>query len=206
MDAPFNIFENKIDYAILGRIRCEFFQQVPVLIKEKKEAQSIQNGYIVLGLLAGCVYHVDHLLHETAHLIEIDDERVLEPGWGLKYGTWIEFPGHKDGGWYEALTPQHIEREIRVCAIQWMLVQHFRTGTNLSQMTASCIYLPDTFTVNQLAPNHSFEPFETEFHQFFQTQVGQLAQTLSFNSLQAEWQRKMKMLKEQSPQAVEFLS
>jgi hypothetical protein len=60
--------------------------------------------------------------------------------------------------------------------------------------------------VNQLAPNNSFKPFESQLHQFFQTQVSQLAQMLSFNSLQAEWQRKMKMLKERSPQAVEFLA
>ena len=82
----------------------------------KLEGQVVRDGVVVLGWRAGPDTDVRHLLHEMAHLVEIDDARAGEPGWGLRLGRWRSLMGHH---WREFRTSAPIRRELRVGAYQF---------------------------------------------------------------------------------------
>jgi hypothetical protein len=65
-------------------------------------------------------------IHELSHLVEIDDSRALDPdGWGLKGGTYESTDPFTGRDYYEYRTDAHIQRELRVYAIQSQFSQYF---------------------------------------------------------------------------------
>jgi hypothetical protein len=64
------------------------------------------------------------LTHEIAHLLEIDDSRALDPfGWGLQHGTYFETGSRV--GFHTYQTDAHLQRELRVYAIQSKFHEYF---------------------------------------------------------------------------------
>lgn len=63
--------------------------------------------------------------HEMGHVIDIDDRRVLEPGFGLRMGKWVDCAASRNGGFWEVVTGDAIRREIHVSAIQATIVEHW---------------------------------------------------------------------------------
>ena len=69
--------------------------------------QDVRDGTLILGTRCGFKnLEVNSLIHELAHLVEIDYARVFKPAWGFKFPE--DFPE----------TTQGTRREIRTIAIQ----------------------------------------------------------------------------------------
>ena len=103
---------------------------------------------VIIGTRAGPKNQLYNVLHELAHFIEIDENRCNKPGWGLKYGKWVDNPfprPYSPAGWHEYSTDQHIRREIRVWAYQANLHQHFGLKVDFEDLAEAALYLPDFF-------------------------------------------------------------
>jgi hypothetical protein len=197
----FTFFDDKVDHEILCRITDEFFNNEVLAVDPELESACTINGKLTFGTLAGCLYHVQHLLHEMSHFLDIDDARVLDPGWGLRYGEWVHCSFSRQGGWYAVKTAQHIQREIKVHAFQWVLSQYFGMPEIIEEMTSAVPYLPDTALV-KLLPEWTFghvpyAEFDRTFHKFFTEQVFKTSQSITIDSIKLEWSRKVKYLQDQ---------
>lgn len=80
------------------------------------EGQQVEDGFLTLGCRAGPGISVKNLLHEMSHFTEIDDARVMSPGWGLRVGKMHHMFGKT---WFECGTGECIRRELRVGAFQY---------------------------------------------------------------------------------------
>lgn len=110
---------------------------------------SMPRGRLWLGMCAGTKEpKLSNLLHEMAHFIEIDDRRCGMYGWGLKLPRIVGTSRY--GINYDSFkTDQHIRREIRVCAVQLNLAQHFAISDKelgLEYLANTLTLLPDTHT------------------------------------------------------------
>lgn len=94
----------------------------------------VERNYLLFGGRAVSYHEPEmfNVIHEMAHLIEIDDARAITPGWGLQAGTWKEIPGLWSGR--EAQTAQCIEREVRVMAIQAVITEHLGFAVDYHEM------------------------------------------------------------------------
>lgn len=117
----------------------------PIRIETSLEGQKVENGTIFIGSRAGPSSNLDNILHELAHFIEIDEKRMDQHGWGLKYGKWVDspFPNRYCSGWYELTTDKHIQREIRVWAYQANLLKYFKLPVDFQDLAEIAPYLPD---------------------------------------------------------------
>lgn len=98
----------------------------------------VVKGRQTLGLRLGPVKReLDALFHEIGHFIEIDDARICVSGWGLVYGTEIDF-GHRVVQEYQSC--QGTQREVRVCVIQSLLQEHFGLDPDVTS-TLNSLYL-----------------------------------------------------------------
>lgn len=89
-----------------------------------------------IGYMNGFLFEpdLDNALHELAHCIELPSKRITINGWGFKYGKLYNKGTPYEC--YEPQTPQHIEREIRVWAIQYRLYEYLHlTFTELVDST-----------------------------------------------------------------------
>lgn len=84
-----------------------------------KGRSRVVNGNLIFGAVTG---EPDDILHEMAHMVEIDDARCLDPGWGLTLPP-VEVCGRT---YFEASTFSPCAREIRVFGIQRVLSEYLR--------------------------------------------------------------------------------
>ena len=198
--------------SLLASIEAAFFNSNPFLrLDVDVEGQTVDdNGVVTLGCRAGPERDVWSLLHEMSHLVEIDDERANQPGWGLNYGRYVYIPGiHRGGGWYEMCTGQAVRREMRVGAFQYHL------GVELGFYTDLDAYVTYYADISRHLPSDSLCAFASEedcykpcdvvesgrvvdYNAACQKVLRQLIaeDTYRFPSFQAEWERKNTLLKE----------
>jgi hypothetical protein len=138
------IFHNDVvDLEMLHDIR----QMVdPLEVDVNVNGQDIRNGRVVVGCKAGPLVAISHLLHEVCHFIEIDNRRVLKWGWGLKYGKTVPNPyptAYAPSYFQEFRTDQHIQRETRVWAMQYVLSKSVNVEVDAYNLAGSAKYLPE---------------------------------------------------------------
>lgn len=76
------------------------------------EGQAVLDNIIYVGDRAGPGRGIYNLCHEICHFVEIDDKRMMMPGWGIHAPTEYLFGRII----YEPVTMQITEREMRACA------------------------------------------------------------------------------------------
>lgn len=81
------------------------------------EGQRIRDsGAVALGSRCGPdAFDLPALIHEMAHLVEIDDRRVTHYGWGLRITTCVVVANRR---YEEPVSIQAVRRELRVLAFQ----------------------------------------------------------------------------------------
>ena len=140
------IFTHDISEETLKDIQS-FIQPLQIEIDLEGQKITDENNEIVIGCRAGPDQSLENVLHEFGHFIEIDDKRMNKPGWGLKYGKWVNSPcpNRYCSGWYELTTDKHIQREIRVWAFQANLLKHFKLTIDFLDLAGAAPYLPDFY-------------------------------------------------------------
>jgi len=119
-----------------------YFQDSPIRIGERAEGNPVEDGILTLGMRAGPQICLTNLIHEMCHLVEIDDERMLISGWGLRTPE-VYVPGRYSHMASVPISWQPIKREVRVIALQWQLQQSIGiTGTKREALSAM-EYMPD---------------------------------------------------------------
>ena len=109
-----------------------WFRLSPDVVLDINEVVGGESGVVEpdRGVVIGCrsTYGAEpeygNGFHEMAHMIDIDDRRVRQPGWGLKFGKWVSFASSYSSGCYEMQTDAGIRREVRVMAIQAVITEH----------------------------------------------------------------------------------
>lgn len=117
-----------IDYCKLERIYEDWFQPYQDVVGiDIQGYNSIQENRFLFGAQQGAPGpDLFHLLHEMAHMVEIDAKRCHYTNWGLKYGKEYYFGGQYARTIYEMSSPLAVEREIRVMGIQLILNRHYQ--------------------------------------------------------------------------------
>lgn len=144
------------------------------------EGSTIDRGRLVLGMRAGPNISINHLLHEMAHLVEIDDERCFAPSWGLR-GK--EFPR----------TFQATEREMRVGAIQIVLGDIVGVPQPSSYVATAWHFLPDWHMWRLWR-----DVAESEVAPAMALEIERQARLLTKQGVLSEWARKCRILGEKA--------
>lgn len=96
-----------------------------VVVSWPLETSGVEGGVLRLGGYERISGNVAMTAHEMAHLVEIDDRRATQGGFGLRYKRTVTFPPtrYSSGIYPEPLTPQGVERECRVIAISQRILE-----------------------------------------------------------------------------------
>jgi len=125
--------------AVRERIEREFFRNAAVRLEWNLEGQKIENNLPVIGARAGPEIKAWNLLHEMAHFVEIDDDRMCSYGWGLRVPEVFVY----DRMCVEPTTTQMTKREIRVIAFQRNVMVYLGMEEPASKSVNSLHFLPD---------------------------------------------------------------
>ena len=106
------------DEALLNAINERYFTSPRVVPVIGLEGQRVTERAVELGLRAGPSLTIEALLHEMAHLVEIDDQRCTSHGWGFNYGKEVVVAGQS---FFEFSNDASVRRELRVWAFQYAL-------------------------------------------------------------------------------------
>ena len=123
---------------IRNKIKADFFYDAPVLLDNDVQGQRVVDGKVIIGPRAGPESCYTNLVHEMAHLVEIDIDRINQHGWGLRYGKYWEIYGQSG---YEPQTDQAVCREARVWALQLNLLQEYGVKIHATEIVSSAVYL-----------------------------------------------------------------
>lgn len=169
----------------LLEVTNQFFKSSPIRIEEKVEGNKIEGTTLILGCRAGPSLDVDNLLHEMAHLIEINDKRILSWNWGLQYPE-VELLGRV---FYEPNTIQGLNRELRVFAIQKHLFE-------ICEISVSADYWEKKAKILEWLQDFYLIPTARENRNLWcQQEMEKLYKKYSKNDLLIEWDRKNQLLK-----------
>lgn len=130
----------------LIKLEKEFLNTNFVQFEEGFQGQNVlEDGTIVIGNRAGPTtwadsFKIDNLIHEMAHLVEIDDARMRCHGWGLKVPEVFVF----NRMCCEPTTKQITERELRVMAYQLNVMDHIGVECDTDDAVRALENLADT--------------------------------------------------------------
>lgn len=127
---------------LFKRLQKLFFKDNTVIIKIRKEGQSLYGNKFVLGCRAGPQINITNLFHEMAHLAEREEDKLLQKpsyAWGFSFGKPWEI-GNFSG--FEPSTDASVRREIRVWAYQWSLQRQFGIKDSIYNTIRPIVYLP----------------------------------------------------------------
>lgn len=119
-------------------VEAEFFTGHAVQLKWDTSQQGI-DGTVALGGRAGPEVSIVNLCHEMAHFVEIDDARCVTEGWGLIVPQQFVY----DRMCCNPVTHQGTDREIRVAAYQYHLLQYLGIYRTPAYLVSSFHFLPD---------------------------------------------------------------
>lgn len=125
------------------RMLEEFFVGSPIQIEwDFHGTQKVHNKTLIFGPWAGPAQCITHVMHEMAHLAEIDDARILEHGWGLRMPE-VYIPGRYSHMAAVPTTYQASLRECRTIAMQWHLQNHLGIEETPREAITSLKWMPD---------------------------------------------------------------
>ena len=191
------------------KLEKEFLNTNFVQFEEGCQGQKVlDDGIIIIGNRAGSIdwpdsYLVSNLVHEMAHLVEIDDARMRCYGWGLKYPeVWVY-----NRMCIEPTTKQITERELRVAAYQVNVLDYLGVENSVDDITSPLDYVADTCFVPL---EDGREPFGDNYEtvkaeninikasqqRWRVNQVNSLRKEYTLERFISEWHRKIKWMNE----------
>jgi hypothetical protein len=123
----------------MDRVTKEFFEGTPLTWNWRLEGARVVEGALTFGCRAGPESSVVNLAHEMGHFVEIEDERMLHFGWGLRVPE-VEVLGQIC---VEPRTHQMTDREIRVIAFQKNLLDYLGVEETVEELVSSMTFMPD---------------------------------------------------------------
>lgn len=171
-----------------------FAANCPVIVEEDMEGQRIEENRLYLGMRAGPSQCIRFLIHEMAHLVEIDDARMLVRGWGLHLPK-IYIPGRYSHMVPVPITHQASLRECRVIALAWHLQNFLGIKESAREMVGSLEYMPDYENVVPYETGMSLNEIDNLRMNFLANKVIEYANKYSITFFVIEWFRKMELLK-----------
>lgn len=183
---------------ILAARNIEFwFEDTKLSWKTNVQGNKITQNGMVLGCRAGPNINFGNLLHEMAHFIEINDERCLEPNWGLSV------PEQYIAGRivYEPTSYQPTCREIRTHAIQCVLARHFQVnfdameiGETLERFMPDNIWAPKYWGLPSWSDKSiEYADLRKEIVKCIANKIEELSKEYKIDALYQEWRRKCKI-------------
>lgn len=173
------------------------------LVPEISAQRIEEDRTVVIGAVAGPKLCATHALHEMAHLVEIDTRRMGMFGWGLRIINKQVIMGQV---YYEPLTHQITDRELRVIALQASVAPHLGLDFDIEDWAESLVYLSDTAFVpieDGSAPygensTHGLEYAEIGASQqrWRVAQVHEYMKTYTAEFFFTEWERRLKLLEQ----------
>ena len=161
----------------------EFIQQSRVKVGTN-EGQKVMDNNLVLGTKSGPKHHcIEALIHEMAHLIEIDDERALKNGWGFSYGKPQEVLGRI---YHEPQTYQATMREVKATVIQSKIYAVIGLNYDIKNLLSPLKFMDDFF----LVPG---EKEEERLDFLYQTSL-ELSKSIATEWVINEWKRKQGLI------------
>lgn len=163
------------------------------------EGQRVDNdGVIFVGNRAGGL-HVSNLAHELSHFVEIDDARMQIYGWGLRRPEIWVF----DRMCCEPTTMKMIERELRVIAYQFNLLESLGSPTQARGFVSSLRFMPDFLYVpledGRAAYGDDADEMDSRAKdesriRWMARRVEELRSTHTLERFDSEWTRKINLL------------
>lgn len=127
---------------------AKLFDNSPVSFDPNLSGQALDNNNnFVLGGRAGPEISVCNLVHEMAHLAELDIQRLLQKpsyGWGFKHGRFWQIGRHTG---FESTTDQSVRREMRVWAYQLSVEKEFGIKNEGAKRLVSSVVFMEAFTL-----------------------------------------------------------
>jgi len=142
---------------------------------------------LVFGPWAGPRRCPTHVIHEMAHLAEINDRRILIHGWGLRLPEVYISAGQYSRMCCEPTTWQATQRETRVIAYQMGVEEEMGIGSSVEESVQSLVFMADWW----LVPGKD----NKERLSFVAETVTELRKTFTLERFKAEWVRKNALLK-----------
>lgn len=119
----------------------EFFFTNSLVSLGCHEGQRVIDNKVILGTRLGpetnCLQGV---AHEMAHLLEIDNKRMIKSGWGFKYGKKIQIMGQV---FHEPLTYQASLRECRTFAFEMLIYEIIGQEYDKKELISPLKYMND---------------------------------------------------------------
>lgn len=175
-------------------IKDRWFTGNPVKLSINFEGQGITPlGHYQLGGRAGPAIDPEHVLHEMAHLVELEQDRLLARptgGWGLRHGKAWQI-GDRSG--FYPQTTQQVDREARVWAYQASLMRELDLPMRFDKLVVSAVYLPAFSNCRYFRG-----AFRTERQTLaaLARRVSHLhGSTHTFEKWEQEWNRRMELLR-----------
>jgi len=187
------IFQPKLsrrEAGYLKRIRGLFPTESPIEleVRAKSRPYGLPQQKLRLNCQVGPALSVSEgLCHEIGHLLEIDDARVCEPGWGLR------LPTHYLLGqsWSEPRTVQSILRECRVIAWQTRLLETVSAPFNPFRFSGSLQYMPDYCLIPISRRAKTLEGTDRRRNAWIHAQIREALRTITKERVLPELRRKI---------------
>lgn len=145
------------------------------------------DGTLTLGWRAGPSEEAGNLLHEMAHLLEIDDRRLGKPGWGLKVAK-VVILGRP---YIEPRTFQCTLREIRVMGRQKVLHEAAGIPFDTLHWAGLWPWFPDHYMAFSHYGREIGKTKEAEITELVARDIDAEAAQWTIEALKAEWDRKV---------------
>lgn len=166
-----------------------------------KEQENHPEAVVFVGDRAGPENHVTNLCHELAHFVEIEDYRMTRYNWGLTVPSVYIV----DRLCVEPRTTQITEREIRVAAYQYNLLNYIGCKRTIKNLVSSYQYLPDFMLVpledgtmpygeEGKITKLPYEKIDKSRLKWIENRTRDILKDYSVDRFISEWERKIKIL------------
>lgn len=182
------------------RLLETYFRDCPILLNwELHDTQRIIDGRLVFGAWAGPLRCPTHIIHEMCHLVEIDDARILQTGWGLRMPQ-VYVPGRYSRMAPVPTTYQAALRETRVIALQHQLQNMLGFIISVREELSSLEGLPDWCNVPcgiNRDQKFTLEQVNQGRFQFLERYLNEcMAGKYTLSFFHQEWERKLQLLRD----------
>jgi hypothetical protein len=177
-------------------LEATFFKDSPIRIEwDFHGTQRIDNEkYLCFGPWAGPERCPTNIIHEMAHLVEIDDARILQYGWGLTTPTQY-IPGRYSHIASVPMTCQPTLRETRVITLAWQVQNMLGLMETPRQALGSLTFMPDWCNVpaSRKETIKDYDDSRFEYLESYMIKCMEEKYTVSF--FMSEWKRKNELLR-----------
>ena len=190
-----DIHSHQVPGDVKRLIQQRYFDNSPIVLEEQTSGQEVRDGIVVIGARAGPEVCWTNLIHEMAHLVEIDLKRITQWGWGLRYGKYWECFG-KSG--YEPQTDQSVRREERVWAFQLNFLESFGISISEIKMVSSATWLPAFCYVKPARSTVDYRDRDRARLEVIADRVARNREIFTTEMFDYEWRRRMEYLRDPS--------